>query len=206
MRSRRRLTIIGSSTVGIAFLAISTWPAPHPTRSEASPALETAAAQVRLEPASSGVSIAQDRLEAEARQAAGTMIVAEQARREAAAAQARREAVAQARREAAAQRAARASRDAARPRPVTAAAGAPAGADDIWAKLRRCEAGGNYTRNSGNGYYGAYQFSAATWRSLGYPGLPHQAPPEVQDEAARKLQRRSGWGQWPACSRRIGAR
>ena len=27
-----------------------------------------------------------------------------------------------------------------------------------------------------------------TWRTLGYPGLPHEAPPEVQDEAARKLQ------------------
>jgi hypothetical protein len=133
------------------------------------------------------------------------MMHAERVKREAAA-QARREAVARARREAAAQRAARASRDAARPRPVVAAAAAPAGADDVWARLRRCEAGGDYTRNSGNGYYGAYQFSAATWRSLGYPGLPHQAPPAVQDEAAQKLQRRSGWGQWPACSGRIGAR
>jgi transglycosylase-like protein len=80
----------------------------------------------------------------------------------------------------------------------------PAG--DIWAKLRQCEAGGRYDANSGNGYYGAYQFSASTWRRLGYPGLPHQAPPEMQDEAARKLQARSGWGQWPACSRRIGVR
>ena len=78
--------------------------------------------------------------------------------------------------------------------------------DDIWAKLRKCEAGGRYDANSGNGYYGAYQFSAGTWHSLGYPGLPHQAPPEMQDEAARKLQARRGWGQWPACARRIGAR
>ncbi|HEU5448661.1 MAG TPA: transglycosylase family protein [Acidimicrobiia bacterium] len=90
------------------------------------------------------------------------------------------------------------------PKPVTAAA-RPSD-DQIWQRLRNCEAGGRYERNSGNGYYGAYQFSAGTWRSLGYKGLPHQAPPEVQDEAARKLQARSGWGQWPACSRRIGAR
>jgi hypothetical protein len=90
------------------------------------------------------------------------------------------------------------------PKPVTAAA--RAGDDMIWQRLRNCEAGGRYDRNSGNGYYGAYQFSAGTWRSLGYKGLPHQAPPEVQDEAARRLQARSGWGQWPACSRRIGAR
>src|SRR3954447_14212085 len=33
---------------------------------------------------------------------------------------------------------------------------------DVWARLRSCEAGGNYARNSGNGYYGAYQFSAST--------------------------------------------
>lgn len=90
------------------------------------------------------------------------------------------------------------------PTPVTAAAGP---SDDLtWQRLRNCEAGGRYDRNSGNGYYGAYQMSAGTWRSLGYGGLPHQAPPEVQDEAARKLQARSGWGQWPACSRRVGAR
>ena len=90
------------------------------------------------------------------------------------------------------------------PRAVMAA---PTGGDDlIWQRLRNCEAGGRYQANSGNGYYGAYQMSAGTWHSLGYSGLPHQAPPEVQDQAARKLQARSGWGQWPACSRRIGAR
>ncbi|HEV7865514.1 MAG TPA: transglycosylase family protein [Acidimicrobiia bacterium] len=90
------------------------------------------------------------------------------------------------------------------PKPVMAAAGG--GDDVIWQRLRNCEAGGRYQANSGNGYYGAYQMSAGTWRSLGYGGLPHQAPPEVQDQAARKLRSRSGWGQWPACSRRIGAR
>jgi len=77
---------------------------------------------------------------------------------------------------------------------------------DVWAQLRACESGGRYNINSGNGFYGAYQFHPQTWRNLGYPGLPHQAPPEMQDEAARKLQARSGWGQWPVCSRRIGAR
>ena len=82
---------------------------------------------------------------------------------------------------------------------------APIG-DDVWARLRHCESGGRYNINTGNGFYGAYQFVPRTWRSLGYPGLPHEAPPEMQDEAARKLQARSGWGQWPVCSRRIGAR
>lgn len=77
---------------------------------------------------------------------------------------------------------------------------------DVWARLRQCESGGNYKINTGNGFSGAYQFHPRTWRGLGYPGLPHQAPPEMQDEAARKLQARSGWGQWPACTRRLGLR
>jgi hypothetical protein len=88
-----------------------------------------------------------------------------------------------------------------------APAPAPVPADtDVWARLRQCESGGRYDINTGNGYYGAYQFLLSTWNRLGYPGYPHQAPPEVQDEAAQKLQARSGWGQWPACTRRLGLR
>jgi hypothetical protein len=100
----------------------------------------------------------------------------------------------------------RASRKAIRPRvarPIRPQA-VPTG--DAWARLRQCESGGNYRTNTGNGFYGAYQFHPGTWRGLGFPGLPHQAPPEMQDEAARKLQARSGWGQWPACTRRLGLR
>src|SRR5207237_9754901 len=100
----------------------------------------------------------------------------------------------------------RASRSSDRFRLGTAAAAPVSGGDDVWARLRRCESGGRYEINTGNGFYGAYQFVPRTWRGLGYPGLPHQAPPEMQDEAARKLQARSGWGQWPVCYRRIGAR
>ena len=90
-----------------------------------------------------------------------------------------------------------------RPKAIQASA-APTG--DVWARLRQCESRGRYDINTGNGFYGAYQFHPRTWRGLGYPGLPHQAPPEMQDQAARKLQARSGWGQWPACSRRLGLR
>jgi len=74
----------------------------------------------------------------------------------------------------------------------------------VWAQLRQCESGGNYAIDTGNGYYGAYQFSATTWHGLGFTGLPSENPPAVQDEAAVELQARSGWGQWPACARRLG--
>ncbi len=92
------------------------------------------------------------------------------------------------------------------PRPATPARAPTPVAGDVWARLRQCESGGRYDINTGNGYYGAYQFLLSTWNRLGYPGYPHQAPPEMQDEAARKLQTRSGWGQWPACTRRLGLR
>ena len=99
------------------------------------------------------------------------------------------------------------TRSAANPSSVSAEAPpADPSSADSWTKLRKCESGGRYDLNSGNGYYGAYQFSAKTWTKLGYPGLPNEAQPEVQDEAARKLQAKLGWGQWPACSRRAGLR
>jgi hypothetical protein len=65
--------------------------------------------------------------------------------------------------------------------------------------LRMCESGGNYGINTGNGYYGAYQFSVSTWRGLGFGGYPNQASPATQDAAVRTLYARSGWSSWPVC-------
>jgi len=87
---------------------------------------------------------------------------------------------------------------------LTLAGAAGAVTPDTWAKLRMCEASGNYATNTGNGYYGAYQFNLATWQGLGYPGLPSDASPAVQDEAAQKLYQQRGWQPWPACSAKLG--
>ena len=73
-----------------------------------------------------------------------------------------------------------------------------------WLALRLCESGDNYQENTGNGYFGAYQFSQATWTGLGYPGRPDQEPPSMQDQAAATLQAESGWGAWPSCSAALG--
>src|SRR4051794_19030371 len=88
----------------------------------------------------------------------------------------------------------------------TAALSAPAGAAtrDDFARLRQCESGGDYSINTGNGYYGAYQFNLRTWRGLGYSGLPSDAAPATQDRAAATLQSQRGWSPWPACSRKLG--
>jgi hypothetical protein len=91
------------------------------------------------------------------------------------------------------------------PRPTPPPAPAPRPVPtDPWSALRQCESSGNYAENTGNGYYGAYQFTAGTWAALGLSGLPSAAPPAVQDQAAQELQARRGWGQWPSCARRLG--
>ena len=88
--------------------------------------------------------------------------------------------------------------------PIVTSAPAPVATGDVWAELRDCESGGNYAEDTGNGFYGAYQFAPSTWSALGYPGLPNEAPPAVQDAAAQQLESRSGWGQWPGCSAKLG--
>ena len=73
-----------------------------------------------------------------------------------------------------------------------------------FAALRNCESSGNYQDDTGNGYYGAYQFALPTWLGLGESGLPSAAPPAVQDAAAYLLYQRDGWNPWPACSAALG--
>ena len=94
-----------------------------------------------------------------------------------------------------------------KPAPVTRAVRVSAPAStlhDPWPALRQCESNSNYGDDTGNGYYGAYQFNLGTWRSLGLGGLPSQASAGQQDQAAAELQARRGWGQWPTCARRLG--
>ena len=79
----------------------------------------------------------------------------------------------------------------------------------VWDRLAQCESGGNWSINTGNGYYGGVQFSAPTWNAMGgqkYAPTADKATREQQIEIASKLQAQSGWGQWPACSRSLGLR
>jgi uncharacterized protein YabE (DUF348 family) len=76
----------------------------------------------------------------------------------------------------------------------------------VWDKLAQCESGGNWSINTGNGYYGGLQFSLSTWRAYGGSGLPSNASREQQIAIAKKVQADAGWGAWPACSRKIGLR
>lgn len=89
---------------------------------------------------------------------------------------------------------------------IGGAPSAQAATSDDFARLRQCESSGNYSINTGNGFYGAYQFDLQTWRGLGYSGLPSEASPATQDKAARELQASRGWQPWPSCSRQLGLR
>ncbi len=72
---------------------------------------------------------------------------------------------------------------------------APTG--DIFARIRAREAGGNYATNTGNGYYGAYQFNLGTWQGVGGSGLPSNASPAEQDMRAGMLYAQRGCSPWP---------
>ena len=76
--------------------------------------------------------------------------------------------------------------------------------DDVWAKLAQCESGGNPATNTGNGFYGMYQFTLETWQALGGTGYPHEADAATQTAMAKKLQAQAGWGQWPGCAGKLG--
>jgi uncharacterized protein YabE (DUF348 family) len=78
-----------------------------------------------------------------------------------------------------------------------------------WDALSRCEAGGNWAINTGNGFYGGVQFDQNTWERQGglrYAPRADLATKEEQIAIAEVTRARQGWGAWPVCSGRVGAR
>jgi hypothetical protein len=70
---------------------------------------------------------------------------------------------------------------------------------DVLAAIRACESGGDYSIDTGNGFYGAYQFTLSTWASVGGSGNPAQASPAEQDYRAALLYQQQGSSPWPVC-------
>lgn len=93
------------------------------------------------------------------------------------------------------------------PAPSPVAAVAPVVAvstSGIWNELAQCESGGNWSINTGNGFYGGLQFTLSSWQAVGGSGYPNQASPSEQIARAQILEARQGWGAWPACSAKLG--
>ncbi len=80
------------------------------------------------------------------------------------------------------------------------------GDGSVWDQLAACESGGNWSINTGNGYYGGLQFTQGSWNGAGGSGSPQNASREEQIRVAQNLQARQGWGAWPACSSKLGLR
>ena len=65
-----------------------------------------------------------------------------------------------------------------------------------WDRLAGCESGGNWSINTGNGYYGGLQFNLQTWRAYGGTGRPDQQSKAAQIAVAERVRKASGLSAW----------
>ncbi|MBE9374041.1 transglycosylase family protein [Saccharopolyspora sp. HNM0983] len=80
---------------------------------------------------------------------------------------------------------------------------APVASAADWDALAECESSGDWSINSGNGYYGGLQFSESTWSAFGgdqYASSAHEASREQQISVAEKVLEAQGSNAWPGCS------
>ena len=85
---------------------------------------------------------------------------------------------------------------------IALAAQAAAATDGEWDQVARCESGGNWGINTGNGYHGGVQFSASTWASHGggqYAPSAELATKDQQIAVAERVLATQGRGAWPVC-------
>ncbi|WP_246136445.1 transglycosylase family protein [Leekyejoonella antrihumi] len=85
-----------------------------------------------------------------------------------------------------------------------AAGTAHAASGGVWDRVAQCESGGNWSINTGNGFYGGLQFTLQTWHAFGGSGMPNQASPAQQIAVAQRVLASQGPGAWPVCSVKAG--
>ncbi|MFG2759244.1 transglycosylase family protein [Streptomyces wuyuanensis] len=86
--------------------------------------------------------------------------------------------------------------------PLMASGTASAATASEWDAVAQCESGGNWSINTGNGYYGGLQFSASTWAAYGgtaFASTADQASKSQQIQIAEKVLAGQGKGAWPNC-------
>ena len=72
-------------------------------------------------------------------------------------------------------------------------------ASPVLEAIAACESGGNPATDTGNGFYGKYQFDLQTWAAVGGSGNPAQASEAEQDRRAAILYEQAGPSPWPVC-------
>ncbi|MFB6846185.1 transglycosylase family protein [Streptomyces sp. NPDC056373] len=88
--------------------------------------------------------------------------------------------------------------------PLMAAGNASAATTSEWDTVAQCESGGDWSINTGNGYYGGLQFSASTWAAYGgtqYASTADKAGKDQQIQVAEKVLASQGKGAWPVCGK-----
>ncbi|MFE7188427.1 transglycosylase family protein [Kitasatospora sp. NPDC057541] len=91
--------------------------------------------------------------------------------------------------------------------PILSATGASAAPASTWDAVAQCESGGNWSINTGNGFYGGLQFTPSTWKAYGgtaYAPQANQASKGQQISVAEKVLASQGPGAWPVCSQKAG--
>jgi LysM repeat protein len=76
-----------------------------------------------------------------------------------------------------------------------------------WDKVAQCESSGNWSINTGNGFYGGLQFTQSTWSAFGgtaYASRADLATKDQQIAVAEKVLASQGPGAWPVCSKKAG--
>ena len=78
---------------------------------------------------------------------------------------------------------------------------------EVWDRVAQCESSGNWSINTGNGFYGGLQFYHPSWKAFGgqqYGTYAHQASKEAQIAIGRRVLHAQGPGAWPVCSVKAG--
>ena len=87
--------------------------------------------------------------------------------------------------------------------PQQATSAAPASSGGVnWAAIAACESGGNWSANTGNGFYGGLQFTEQTWLAYGggqYAASANLATSAQQIAVAQRVLAGQGIGAWPVC-------
>jgi nucleoid-associated protein YgaU len=92
---------------------------------------------------------------------------------------------------------------------LASATTADAATNSQWNALAKCESGGDWAINTGNGFYGGLQFTRSTWLGYGggaYASTANKASREQQITVAAKVAQGQGWGAWHVCSIKSGIR
>ncbi|MFJ1653404.1 transglycosylase family protein [Streptomyces sp. NPDC088337] len=88
--------------------------------------------------------------------------------------------------------------------PLMAVGDASAATASQWDAVAQCESGGNWSINTGNGFYGGLQFTNSTWAGYGgtsYASRADLASKSQQIAVAEKVLAGQGKGAWPVCGK-----